>query len=185
MWRATRGGFLPHEGRGISIHALRVEGDAYALEHVRGYLEFQSTPSVWRATSAPVTSPGRTQYFNPRPPCGGRRTSRTKREAALAFQSTPSVWRATYFIFIPTTNGSISIHALRVEGDVSFDAITHCAKAISIHALRVEGDSVRSITSAGSPLFQSTPSVWRATDEGNPDTLSDEISIHALRVEGD
>ena len=56
---------------------------------------------------------------------------------------------------------SISIHALRVEGDQALRRSTD-AWRISIHALRVEGDTI--------DLF--------------PDVLS-AISIHALRVEGD
>ena len=35
----------------------------------------------------------------------------------------------------------ISIHALRVEGDLSLFPTLHGIAAISIHALRVEGDS--------------------------------------------
>ena len=57
----------------------------------------------------------------------------------------------------------ISIHALRVEGDVSGSSAYSEVLSISIHALRVEGD----------PLIRS-------------DIYSPlRISIHALRVEGD
>ena len=57
----------------------------------------------------------------------------------------------------------ISIHALRVEGDIIIVRRRHYSKLISIHALRVEGDSMPDAFS----LLKST------------------ISIHALRVEGD
>ena len=56
------------------------------------------------------------------------------------FLSTPSGWRATVFeVSIHPYADFISIHALRVEGDIklvrkALDVI------ISIHALRVEGD---------------------------------------------
>ena len=58
------------------------------------------------------------------------------------FQSTPSVWRAT----IKATSGQliaeiISIHALRVEGDLCRAFVFRYAGVISIHALRVEGDT--------------------------------------------
>ena len=57
---------------------------------------------------------------------------------------------------------TISIHALRVEGDG--DRLPpNCTGRISIHALRVEGD-VR--------VYETV-------------TTDREISIHALRVEGD
>ncbi len=38
-------------------------------------------------------------------------------------------------------NTSISIHALREEGDLSLDAGADAGRCISIHALREEGDS--------------------------------------------
>ena len=55
---------------------------------------FQSTPSVWRATSG----------------IGGQVMS-------ARFQSTPSVWRATGLLHHAHRRRLISIHALRVEGD--------------------------------------------------------------------
>ena len=60
-----------------------------------------------------------------------------------------------------TRRGSISIHALRVEGD-PVEKAGLGQHHISIHALRVEGD-----------VFGIYPH------------LSNFISIHALRVEGD
>ena len=62
----------------------------------------------------------------------------------------------------PCAGRRISIHALRVEGDV-FRLNLHLHDCISIHALRVEGDSKK-------PFLN--------IDHGF-------ISIHALRVEGD
>ena len=57
---------------------------------------------------------------------------------------------------------------------------------ISIHALRVEGDVAlfeqREILVLG---FLSTPSGWRATESTEALAEEIEISIHALRVEGD
>ena len=57
---------------------------------------------------------------------------------------------------------------------------------ISIHSLRVEGDIKQMPSVCPWSAFQSTPSVWRETVfpqrplHGSPD-----ISIHSLRVEGD
>ena len=124
--------------------------------------EFLSTPSGWRATRRPARSPRRLSNFYPRPPGGGR----------------PEV------VLPIVTTITISIHALRVEGD----KIQHrpagagrnfyprppgggrqqglagfrWGRRISIHALRVEGDSK-------APEF----------------CIRIIISIHALRVEGD
>ena len=72
-WRETRADYVsqqrwldfnplpPHGGRlyildecklteRISIHSLRMEGDAKILFHVKRFLIFQSTPSAWRET---------------------------------------------------------------------------------------------------------------------------------------
>ena len=82
------------------------------------------------------------------------------------------------------------------------------AFCISIHAFRVEGDSTSWIITIAHITFQSTPSVWKATDnvyihflhlsDFNPrlpcgrrlaviidSTRFKIISIHAFRVEGD
>ena len=77
--------------------------------------------------------------FYPRPPRGGRRRQ-------------PVQWPRRF---------SISIHALREEGDLPLGR-NETARKISIHALREEGDRVR--------LRCFCPE-W--------------ISIHALREEGD
>ena len=58
-------------------------------------------------------------------------------------------------------------------------------KPISIHALRVEGDEWVSRSGDKVVLFQSTPSVWRATAYNWTTDFAIIISIHALRVEGD
>ena len=52
----------------------------------------------------------------------------------------------------------ISIHALREEGDCSFDDGTPCRCTISIHALREEGDLPRFFwTEAGALYFYPRP----------------------------
>ena len=101
------------------------------------------------------------RYFNPLPPCGGRHillyiffyidlfqsTPSVWRETldvtALArdtpFQSTPSVWRETRTRRQEGMCEIISIHSLRVEGDLHREYVIF-AESISIHSLRVEGD---------------------------------------------
>ena len=168
----------------ISIHALRVEGDRHPLTRFRDrwhfyprppgggrprgnfhglYIEiFLSTPSGWRATRAFHTVTRRSDYFYPRPPGGGRRHDDALfPEHKFAFLSTPSGWRATCRGDRSGDRRSISIHALRVEGDF-IDCVAWRTTAISIHALRVEGDY-----------------------RGRESSRALPISIHALRVEGD
>ena len=105
-----------------------------------GVLLFQSTPSVGRATTRRRAAITDSVHFNPRPPWGGRPSP-----AAVRYSSV-----------------SISIHALRGEGDKIGREIGKYI-GISIHALRGEGD-VPIRRDCFIPLaFQSTPSVGRAT----------------------
>ena len=73
-----------------------MEGDLLSFARLCGVKAFQSTPSVWRETADTTTS-------------------RSKEEA---FQSTPSVWRETVFSGNTLPVKDISIHSLRMEGDV-------------------------------------------------------------------
>ena len=101
-------------------------------------------------------------YFYPRPPRGGRHIFSKTLTGVLIFLSTPSARRATgfssmylsiasYFYPRPPRGGrpldswhygdnyTISIHALREEGDIDVH-VTVIHDRISIHALREEGD---------------------------------------------
>ena len=80
------------------------------------------------------------QHFNPLPPCGGRPGADGRGGGS----------------------GEISIHSLRVEGDITI--ICYLAAEI---------------------VFQSTPSVWRETGKESSQIDVQFISIHSLRVEGD
>ena len=138
-WRATSGRPVQSNMDAISIHALRVEGDRSPLD-LRKFCS----------------------YFYPRPPGGGRQNKCDGHQNKSRFLSTPSGWRATAQTFHRGSFAKISIHALRVEGDLKSQYYGLFKLGISIHALRVEGDTVRAGTMA----------VYN-------------ISIHALRVEGD
>ena len=63
------------------------------------------------------------------------------RHELVQFQSTPSVGRATISDGASKTFLSISIHALRGEGDALLTTVL-IHRSISIHALRGEGDMV-------------------------------------------
>ena len=101
----------------ISIHALREEGDTYAIGDLVAYNKFLSTPSARRATE-------------PTPPA-----DKTQR-----FLSTPSARRATGVLDDGGEVLVISIHALREEGDQTGEGVVCLVGEISIHALREEGD---------------------------------------------
>ena len=139
VWRETLSGFHSFQCFTISIHSLRMEGDN--CSH--------------RVTLQNV-------HFNPLPPYGGRPERRCLAMKRFKFQSTPSAWRETS----------------RERG------IEKSCK-ISIHSLRMEGDMATSYVPSGTSLFQSTPSAWRETEIVPTLRLSKYISIHSLRMEGD
>ena len=179
---------LPEKGQEtikISIHALRGEGDPEAATLILGLPEFLSTPSVGRATFRRQQRPERHNNFYPRPPWGGRppfavtapladnlflstpsvgraTTAFRKRGTITEFLSTPSVGRATSQHCANLLRFTISIHALRGEGDFVQSFMIHPTSKISIHALRGEGD--KALPEVAAVLV---------------------ISIHALRGEGD
>ena len=101
----------------ISIHALREEGDDAGAAAVVGLALFLSTPSARRATLTffPLMVMG--FYFYPRPPRGGRLPEKATVLRSLKFLSTPSARRATVSATSGEQTRSISIHALREEGD--------------------------------------------------------------------
>ena len=123
---------------------------------------FLSTPSARRATDRfrPRQRPG--NHFYPRPPRGGRLHG--------------------LLLFLPDI--SISIHALREEGD-----------GTQYPPLRVKSNFYPRPPRGGRPfmprvkchlpLFLSTPSARRATQQPERGPLHRPISIHALREEGD
>ena len=78
--------------------------------------------------------------FNPLPPYGGRLDVLMSYADGIKFQSTPSVWRETIRRKIMKKLIVISIHSLRMEGDLTVEHIRSLS-AISIHSLRMEGDT--------------------------------------------
>ena len=146
----------------ISIHALREEGDSACPALVGSAQEFLSTPSARRATkprrrersrqnisihalreegdAKKPANLSRIRNFYPRPPRGGRRPAHSSNTLPVQFLSTPSARRAT------RQRGPCRHH-----------------RSISIHALREEGDNLQSHRSYKDGQFLSTPSARRAT----------------------
>ena len=125
------------------------------------FAQFLSTPSARRATAAGCFDGTDKTYFYPRPPRGGRLCCLLLEFSGFRFLSTPSARRATAGIQFFAVSDTISIHALREEGDER-EVKPYERQYISIHALREEGDLLAEIV--------------------KPVEL---ISIHALREEGD
>ncbi len=123
---------------------------------------FQSTPSAWRVTCRKHNKICRKEFQST--PSAWRVTRSISRCGnGWRFQSTPSAWRVTFrFLFRFPING-ISIHTLRMEGDVLCRWHRQCLGGISIHTLRMEGDQSQSPGANAKRIFQSTPSAWRVT----------------------
>ena len=125
----------------ISIHALRVEGDAARASCIsQNSKNFYPRPPGG-GRHGEINIRRRANNFYPRPPGGGRPDAVGIIRGQTRFLSTPSGWRATFLDTYERPAYPISIHALRVEGDASFIFAKGALLSISIHALRVEGDA--------------------------------------------
>ena len=83
----------------ISIHSLRMEGDTQAQDPVGKFLEFQSTPSVWRETLV-------AEQMQP--------------HQIISIHSLRMEGDLPLHLYERTEHG-ISIHSLRMEGDPDTD----------------------------------------------------------------
>ena len=124
-----------------------------------------------------------------------------------SFLSTPSARRATRDVHRASSFRSISIHALREEGDQPVPQPDPPPCPISIHALREEGDSCTGCSTSAQRYFYPRPprggrlAAWASfprcwyfyprpprggrPSEGCAPGAWQFISIHALREEGD
>ena len=168
----------------ISIHALRGEGDTskYAsygiqrdfyprppwggrlveLPEGMAAVPFLSTPSVGRATAAASAGSPRLTAFLSTPSVGRATTRYQVVYLKIKFLSTPSVGRATSPASRIRPAQSISIHALRGEGDN--DKRRSITAVFYFYPRPPWGGrpKVSKITPRND-LFLSTPSVGRAT----------------------
>ena len=115
--RATMEQIRRRINNGISIHALREEGDPQLRQGQLCRKEFLSTPSARRATHSGGRRGLWLSDFYPRPPRGERPYQAETRFGRVKFLSTPSARRATIISRRPPVCKDISIHALREEGD--------------------------------------------------------------------
>ncbi len=139
---------------------------------------------MWGATCDCRWKGNKRCYFNPRPPCGGRRRTRRRIETVRRdFNPRPPCGGRLTAIRGESRNNHISIHAPRVGGD-EFNPLINSKMQISIHAPRVGGDMAGVATYTNKNISIHAPRVggdragWRKC-------RASEISIHAPRVGGD
>ena len=147
----------------ISIHALREEGD-------RGH---SSGCSLFC-------------YFYPRPPRGGRPAAYSGPPSSMTFLSTPSARRATAGTAHCPDRRTISIHALREEGDGGgCPQWTHFKKHFYPRPPRGGRRGAHGARFGGSTYFYPRPPRGGRLSRTKHWRSSKMISIHALREEGD
>ena len=125
--------------------------------------QFLSAPSGWRATRRRTSPKSRKKVFLSTP-SGWRATTRRPHipPTDKLFLSTPSGWRATSS---PSGSSPPSKFLSTPSGwrATMPDVFSLLKSTISIHALRVEGDLVSPLAAEILAEFLSTPSGWRAT----------------------
>ena len=147
--------------------------------------KFLSTPSARRATSVYLSLMPSFSYFYPRPPRGGRQRGHPRAGSCRQFLSTPSARRATKSASYPTVNTAYFYPRPPRGGRQTCGKLPAASRSISIHALREEGDDFFDWLDAFGLIFLSTPSARRATMQCAWLPSGQRISIHALREEGD
>ena len=100
------------------------------------------------------------------------------------FQSTPSAWRETCIDKNKPKGNIISIHSLRMEGDLPPMPIP-CNSAYFNPLPPHGGRHLSKSAAVSARSFQSTPSAWRETQNLRNHNSELSISIHSLRMEGD
>ena len=190
----------------ISIHSLRVEGDSPDNKTRQKRQTFQSTPSVWRETMPAGMMAGSASYFNPLPPCGGRRNQggQSAQRDAISIHSLrvegdnkqkPRKYGMGYFNPLPPCGGRHCLQGL-VSAYVHFNPLPPCGGRHKRGKGAKRNEKFQSTPSVwretlrrgaadGKNVFQSTPSVWRETRWYLCAVWTTHISIHSLRVEGD
>ena len=206
VWRTTR---IDAEGVKsiiISIHVPRVEDDINLPAGAYNAGISIHVPRVEDDLDLSLPHHSR-RNFNPRPPCGGRRSKAVYSVCSALFQSTSPVWRTTVisssrrwktanFNPRPPCGGrppqrevkpyeeDISIHVPRVEDDlrVICYSLTEYRFQSTSPVWRTTDGSYQAVVMSG---FQSTSPVWRTTTSHERIVNRPDISIHVPRVEDD
>ena len=124
----------------ISIHSLRMEGDACVEIGIKEVKYFNPLPPHGGRPVFPDRIINHF-HFNPLPPHGGRRLHKRTVRGIL----------------------SISIHSLRMEGDSNLTLIFQFLVLFQSTPSAWRETDVPELVELPHPAFQSTPSAWRET----------------------
>ena len=149
--------------QGISIHALREEGDNKCGFCQVRKTEFLSTPSARRATTGIMANLYENIISIHALREEGDACGRVDVGKPIQFLSTPSARRATELTRCFDDVSVISIHALREEGDGASIILSHFA--VDFYPRPPRGGRLSTNRSpAATRVFLSTPSARRATN---------------------
>ena len=168
----------------ISIHALREEGD-----HGGGDTMTQWSISIHALREEGDVKrshlPGAGDNFYPRPPRGGRQPPARVVPRRGQFLSTPSARRATTLPPLPCAWLANFYPRPPRGGRRRCSKAPTSSRTISIHALREEGDAAGLPGKARPPYFYPRPPRGGRQGRAKRVFQGRNISIHALREEGD
>ena len=170
----------------ISIHALREEGDGEVWKARPRRSKFLSTPSARRATQVrPSIKLGGLNFY-PRPPRGGRpRPSWSKRwRSGYFYPRPPRGGRPATARLLRTATTNFYPRPPRGGRLCGGKPQNRCV-SISIHALREEGDCIGRLPHRHNRNFYPRPPRGGRPGDLHPVPYWQDISIHAPRVVGD
>ena len=166
---------------GVSIHAPRAGRDTLPCDGGMLWVKFQSTRPVRGATYRVFGAYFPSPSFNPRAPCGARRTTTPSLSSHCMFQSTRPVRGATTPTSAALSMMVVSIHAPRAGRDGAVDG---CPRADSRFNPRAPcGARLYAVCGpVGVLSFQSTRPVRGATRVREASRAGGLVSIHAPRA---
>ena len=169
----------------ISILAVLADRDMDDNTNLAIQLQFQSSRSLRTATVSGGGILSQKEHFNPRGPCGPRRSGASTKRSVGGFQSSRSLRTATAMTACSKLRIAISILAVLADRD---------GDTISAEILGTLFQSSRSLrtatlnlarTSTGSSIFQSSRSLRTATPGSHLPGRSGDISILAVLTDRD
>ena len=182
--RATEVLIMYQTASGISIHALREEGDLRLLMADFATLEFLSTPSARRATYLRRRCAGAAAISIHALREEGDQPIMTISFSNVRFLSTPSARRATPAMSMLLLHCS-HFYPRPPRGGRPKSCTDYTAWGIFLSTPSARRATYNPPAAARNWIFLSTPSARRATRLLHLPAMGQHISIHALREEGD